>query len=399
MNIIFLDMEVFITDDDMCTTQKLNLARVQKWIESNGSKVTDNLEKADKILCMTCNGWALLEENSYKRIIDLKPYHDKTVVVGCINDAHPQKVSELFNGPTVKTKTDKPYSFGEIEKIFPDFKIKLEDIPAQYRFRRKEDYRDYNPKRSFINIAEGCSFNCSFCTHKPGLGNLRSRTEKDILAQVEKALEDNCNIINIMGMETGFYGKDTQTSLAKLLKKILTIFDEKFEIQIGQYNPMGLKVDTEELIEIISNKRVKDMQIPIQSTSTRILNMMRRPNNSDLVRDFVTEVKSNNPRICFRTDLIVGWPSETEDERIQSLDFAGKLFDEVATYTIELHPDLPAWQYKDISYSPDELKRILNFSKEYLKRFKVMSHSGQQDDATMSEVEERRKALRESLNI
>ena len=125
--------------------------------------------------------------------------------------------------------------------------------------------------------------------------------------------------------------------------------------------------------------------------------MMRRPNNKDLVKEFVTKVKSNNPRICFRTDLIVGWPSETDEERISSLDFAGSLFDEVATYTIELHPDLPAWQYKDISYSQDQLNQILNFSKEYLKRYKVMSHSGQQDDASMEEVEKRRKALRESL--
>lgn len=392
-------MKIFITDDDMCTTQKLNLARVQKWFEANGSSVVDDKDSADQILCITCNGWSLLEQNSYDRINSLRPYHDKTIVVGCINDAHPDKVSELFSGRTVKTKTDKPYSFGEIESLFPHFKIPLEDIPAQYRFRRKSDYRDYNPKRSFINIAEGCSFNCSFCTHKPGLGNLRSRSEQDILLQVEHALSEDCNIINIMGMETGYYGYDTDTSLGRLLIKIFDLFPSSFEVQIGQFNPHGLVRDTELLVEAVSNKRVTDMQIPIQSTSTRLLKMMRRPNHQDIVRDFVNRVRSANSRICFRSDLILGWPTETVDERLASLDFAGSLFDEVATYTIELHPDLPAWRFKDSAFSSEQLKTILADSREYLKKYNVFTHSGQQDDSEMLEVESKRKELRQSLQV
>ena len=390
-------MKIYITDDDMCTTQKLNLSRIQKWFEANNCSVTDDIKVADKVLCITCNGWSLLEERSYDRINSLRDVHHKTIVVGCINDAHPGKVSQLFSGPTVKTKTNVPYSFGEFEALFPDFKIPIADIPAQYRFRRKEDYRDYNPKRSFINIAEGCSFNCSFCTHKPGLGNLRSRSESDILKQVESSLSEGCNIINIMGMETGYYGYDTDTSLGKLLLKIFDIFPSSFEVQIGQFNPHGLVRDTELLIDAVSNKRVSDMQIPIQSTSSRLLQMMRRPNHKDIVDSFVKRVRLRNPRICFRSDLILGWPSETLEERLASLDFAGSLFDEVATYTIELHPDLPAWRFRDKAYSPDELTKILDDSREYLKKYNILSHSGQQDDSTMETVEMQRKALRESL--
>ena len=283
-------MKIFITDDDMCTTQKLNLARVQKWFEANNCSITENKDEADQILCITCNGWSLLEERSYERIKSLSPHHDKTIVVGCINDAHPANVAEMFSGPTVRTKTNVPYSFAEIENLFPTFQTSLSEIPAQYRFRRKEDYRDYNPKRSFINIAEGCSFNCSFCTHKPGLGNLRSRSEDDILRQVKEALDDGCDLINIMGMETGYYGYDTDTSLGKLLLRIFSEFPESFEIQIGQFNPHGIVRDTELLIEAVSNKRVSDMQIPIQSTSTRLLKMMKRPNHFDIVKSFVSRV-------------------------------------------------------------------------------------------------------------
>ena len=60
--IIFLDMKIYITEDDMCTTQKLNLARVHKWFEANNCRHSKNVDAADKILVMTCNGFSLLEE-------------------------------------------------------------------------------------------------------------------------------------------------------------------------------------------------------------------------------------------------------------------------------------------------------------------------------------------------
>ena len=89
-------MKFFITEDDMCTTQKLNLARVQQWIIKNGGLITSDPESADKILCQTCNGWSLLEQNSYERIKKFsKRFKDKMIVMGCINDAHPKKVKKL----------------------------------------------------------------------------------------------------------------------------------------------------------------------------------------------------------------------------------------------------------------------------------------------------------------
>jgi tRNA A37 methylthiotransferase MiaB len=157
-------MKFFITEDDMCTTQKLNLARVQRWIEANEGVVVETPVEADKILCMTCNGWSLLEERSYQRMENLDSrFHDKLVVMGCVVDSHPEKVAARFSGPTVRTRSSEAFSFSEIEDLFPDFKIRLKDIPAQSVFRRPEDYRDYNLAKRFINISEGCAFSCSLC--------------------------------------------------------------------------------------------------------------------------------------------------------------------------------------------------------------------------------------------
>ncbi len=394
-------MKFFITEDDMCTTQKLNLARVQKWLEANGNSVVDNLADADRLLCMTCNGWSLLEEASYDRIKRYAPeFGERMIVMGCVNDAHPERVKEIWSGPTVRTNSRTTYSFAGIEDLFPEFKVKLADIPAQSIFRRKEDYRDYNLSKRFINIAEGCAFNCTFCTHKPGLGNRRSRPIDEILGQIEQCVREDVRVINLMGMETSMWGIEFGSNYAKLLEAVLD-FDESYEVHVAQFNAYGIDRYGEALLPLFQNKRVTDVQTPIQSTSSRLLKMMNRRPHTDRIGPFMRSVREANTRVILRTDLIIGWPSETPEERQASLDFAGQHFDEIALYTIELSPDLPAWKYKSEAFSEEVLADIRVSSAAYLgKNYPlVVVHSGQQDDGAMKTAEAKRKALRARKSI
>ena len=391
-------MKFFITEDDMCTTQKLNLARVQKWIEKNGHVVVDEADDADRILCMTCNGWSLLEQYSYDRINRYVDDHaDKMIVMGCVVDSHPEKLAKIWNGPTVRTASKAPISFEQIEQHFPDFQYKLTDIPAQSVFRRKEDYRDYNLSKRFINISEGCAFHCSFCTHKPGLSNRRSRPVDEIMEQIGQCVREGVRVVNLMGMETALYGIELGTSYPELLARVLD-YDDSYEIHVAQFNPDGIARYFDRLLPLMQNRRVTDIQVPVQSTSARLLKMMNRRDHSERVGPFMQAVRAENPRACLRTDLIVGWPTETQEELIASLDFAGRNFHEIAVYTIELSPDLPAWKFQDQAFSSEKLEEIRRFSAEYLNsRYDVVVHSGQQDDNLMESAEERRKSLRKRL--
>lgn len=388
-------MKFYITEDDMCTTQKLNLARVQKWIEANGGTVVDSPEESDRILCMTCNGWSLLEQRSYDRIANLDArFHPKMIVMGCVVDSHPEKVGALYSGPTVRTRSKTPLSFAGIQDLLPEFTIPLDQVPAESIFRRKEDYRDYNLSKRFINIAEGCSFSCTFCTHKPGLGPRRSRPLNEILVQIEGCVHEGVRIINLMGMETALYGIDVGSTYPELLRKVLEL-SETYEVHVAQFNPQGIARYYNALLPLMKNPRVSDIQVPIQSTSTRLLKMMNRQNHTEQVGAFMTEVRATNRRAVLRTDLIVGWPSETVEERVASLDFAGRHFDEIAVYSIELSPDLPAWKFRDQAYSNAELAQIVSEAREHLKCYGVVVHSGQQDDSAMAGAEELRKHLRQ----
>ncbi len=302
-------MKIFITDDDMCTTQKLNLARVQKWIQANSGVIVDDPAGADRILCMTCNGWDLLEKRSYERIANLdSQFHQKMIVMGCVVDSHPAKVEKLFAGPTVRTRSQEALSFSGIQDLFPEFKIRLDEIPAQSVFRRPEDYRDYNLSKRFINIAEGCSFHCSFCTHKPGLGQRRSRPVDEILSQISICVEEDVRVINLMGMETALYGVEVGSSYPELLRKVLE-FSDSYEVHVAQFNPEGIHKYYDELLPLLQNPRVSDIQVPIQSTSTRLLKMMNRKNHTVEIGSFMSAVRASNRRAFLRTDLIVAWPT------------------------------------------------------------------------------------------
>ena len=384
----------------MCTTQKLNLARVEKWLIANKCEMVGDPNVADHILCMTCNGWSLLENISYDRIRKYgDKYPQKTIVMGCVVDAHPENVKKIWPGPVVGTKTRDTYSFSGIEKLFPEFKVKISAIPAQSIFRRKEDYRDYNLSKRFINISEGCAFSCSFCTHKPGLGNRRSRPLQEIMEQLEGCVKDRVKVVNLMGMETSLWGIEYGTNFAELIKSVLDLSDT-YEVHVAQFNASGIDKYYETLLPSFQNKRVTDFQAPIQSMSPRILKMMNRKFHGYKVGDFMSSVRSVNSRIILRTDLIIGWPTETPEERYESLEFAGNYFDEVALYTIELSPDLPAWKYQAQAFSNDELKKIRFDSISYLeKKFpNLVVHSGQQDDNTMKTAEIKRIKLRELKN-
>ncbi|MCV2885429.1 radical SAM protein [Aestuariibacter sp. AA17] len=389
--------KVYFSEDDMCTTQKLQIARVQNWFIANGWEVTENPELADMPIALTCNGWKLLTENSFKRIERLQNLglSENLVVFGCVNDAHPKRVSSVHTGQTISNaKIDE-----QIDSLLPDAAIPFADIPHSSEFRTKEDYRIYDLSKQFVNIANGCSFNCSFCHHKPGLGDRRSRTKEDILQQVEKLVKKmNIRIIVLTGMETSFYGHEHGTNFAELLEEVLNI-DENFEVHIAQFQPQGLHKMSDKLAELVQNKRITDFQLPIQTTSSRILKMMKRADRTSLVGPFIEKIRERNNRVIMRTDLIVGWPTETYEELDDSLAFAVKHFDEIAVYAIELDPDLPAWKYKSEEFSEKERNLRVRYAREFIERHGKMAHCGQQDDATMAEVEEMRQKMRKLRGV
>ena len=380
---------VYFTPDEMCTTIKLEMRRVQDFFLANGWQVSTDPDVADLILCLTCSGWEKLENNALHTLESLQKYGDKVVSVGCVNNVNPDGVRRIHPGRCIDT-----HNFAHLESLIPDAKVRMKDLPAPSTFRTKEDYRLYDLTKRFVNIAMGCSFKCSYCPHRIGLGKLCSRTKEDILQQIQDIAKGDLRILVLTGMETANYGVDIGETFPGLLREVLES-TEGFDIHIAQFHPIGVTKYYDELLELFSNNRITDIQMPIQTTSDRLLKMMQRPPLDDRLGSFLKNVSAVNSRVVLRTDLIIGFPTETLDELDASIDFAVNHFDEVAVYAIEIRKGLPTERYLKDAFSKEELYDRVNYAFNKVEASGVMAHGGQQSDVSLFEVEKRKQQIRE----
>jgi tRNA A37 methylthiotransferase MiaB len=379
---------IYFTDDDMCTTQKLELKRIQDFFLANDWTVTREPEAADLLLCVTCAGWTKLEHNSLDRLSQLQGMPGKVVSYGCVNDIHPDKIQGIHSGLTISSKNK-----FDIEALIPNPKVALHEIAEPSAFRRKEDYRLYDLTKRYVNIAGGCSFKCTYCPHRVGLGRLKSRSAEDIVRQIEQLLKENVKIVVLTGMETAFYGMDIGTDYPNLIERVFEI-DGTFEIHVAQFHPIGISKYSEELAPFFSNERLTDIQVPIQTTSDRLLKLMGRPPGVENIKPFMRHVKTHNRVAVLRTDIIVGFPTETMDELRATLAFATEIFDEIAVYGIEIQEGLPVEKLRDKAHSTAEIEKRIEYAISYISTKGKMPHGGQQSDVSLLEVEKEKEKLR-----
>lgn len=384
---------IYFSDDDMCTTKKLEMRRIQDFFTLNDWDVTRDPDKADIVLCVTCSGWEKLELKSLETLKSLQYLGDKVVALGCVTDVNPGGVKNIHASKCVSS-----LQLEKIAELIPNPKVKFEEVPEPSVFRTKEDYRLYDLTKRFVNIASGCSFSCSYCRHKVGLGSRISRTEDHILKQIEELVAEGVRIVVLTGMETAYYGLDIKTNYPSLLKKVLD-FNKSYEVHVAQFNPAGVLKYYDRLLPLLQNERVTDIQIPIQTTSDRLLKLMHRPQGTDKIGEFLREVKKMNKVAVLRTDIIIGFPSETMEELDKTLDFVTDVFDEVAVYGFEMKKGLVVEKLMDQAFSKEEIERRVAYGTGIVESRGTMAHGGQQSDVSLIEVERRKQAIRDAKKM
>ena len=384
---------VYFSDDDMCTTKKLEMRRAQDFFVLNGFGVTKDPDSADIIICVTCSGWEKLELKSLETLKNLQYLGDKVIAVGCVTDVNPSGVKNVHAGKCISS-----LQLDKIAELIPDPKVKFEEVPEPSGFRTKEDYRLYDHTKRYVNIASGCSFACSYCPHKIGLGPMVSRTEDIILKQIEGLIAKGVRIVVLTGMETAYYGLDIKTDYPNLLKKVLDL-DQSYEVHVAQLHPIAVTKYYDRLLPLLQNLRVTDIQIPIQTTSDRLLKLMHRPPGTSKIGGFIREIKTKNKVAVLRTDVMVGFPSESMEELDKSLEFVTEVFDEVAVYGFEMRKGLAAEKLLDHAFSKEEIKYRVAYGTGIVERRGLMAHGGQQSHVSLIEIERRKQAIRDAKKM
>ena len=177
------------------------------------------------------------------------------------------------------------------------------------------------PFVGIVNIEEGCLDACAFCSTKLVKGRLQSQPEDAIVEQVRRLVDDGCLEIQLSGQDCACYGFDTGTNLANLTQKILVQVPGNYKIRLGMGNPRHILGYKNTLLECFQDERLYQfLHVPVQSGSEHVLQLMNRKHSVEDFRNFALELQEKFPLFTLSTDLIVGFPGETDDDFQETLD-------------------------------------------------------------------------------
>lgn len=363
-----------------CPRRLVDAERIKNYFLANKQLAAASAEEADYIVVVTCGLLKSVEDSCIEYISGVRELKAKLVVYGCLPAMNPKRLNSVYNGKVVFTK-----NIEEISDSFPELSIKLKNIADANKsvgaFPKKRPMREFikgklhfNPRKTFkhimsflmkptssapfrakagrsdtpylrdkgalvyplekewggigfnsrffsLRISEGCLGNCSYCNIKKAIGNLKSKSIASILDELRKGIAAKQYQINILASDTGSYGLDIGTSLPELLQAILNE-DKRITIEfIQDLNPFWICRYKEQFTELISTQRIKSILTPFQSGNIRILKLMRRPMDLTEFKEVVRSMRSVHPGLKLRTQVIVGFPTETEEEFQDTLNY------------------------------------------------------------------------------
>jgi threonylcarbamoyladenosine tRNA methylthiotransferase MtaB len=239
-----------------------------------------------------------------------------------------------------------------------------------------KEVKQENRSRYFIKIQDGCEQYCSYCIVPYTRGKLKSRGEKEIICEIERAVKAGYEEIVLSGIHLGLYGKDNKNSLVNLLKKIIKIND------LGRVRLSSIEITevSDDLIKLIANSKkiCQHLYIPLQSGSDKILKLMNRPYSKKYFLDKIKKIRRDMPNIAITTDVIVGFPGETEKDFKETEKFIKEIkFSRLHVFPFSAHEKTPAAKFPDQVEEKIKIKRAkilrelgVKLMKDYKNKFK-----------------------------
>ncbi len=267
-----------------------------------------------------------------------KSYRYVDIILGTSNiDSFPQKI---YNVIINKVKSL------EYQSINEDI---VEDLPIIYT----------DDKKASVSIIYGCNNFCTYCIVPYVRGRERSRAEEDILNDIQNLAKRGYKEITLLGQNVNSYGKDLNNgeSFAKLLKKV-----EKVDgIEIIRFMSPHPKDFSDDLIDVISksSKISKQIHLPLQSGSTAILKKMNRKYTKDEYLNLAKKIKEKIEGVSFTTDIIVGFPTETEEDFEDTLDVVRRVeYDQIFMFIYSKRKGTKAELMEDNTKNKVKVERL-----------------------------------------
>ncbi|HEU5487574.1 MAG TPA: tRNA (N(6)-L-threonylcarbamoyladenosine(37)-C(2))-methylthiotransferase [Candidatus Nitrosotalea sp.] len=303
-----------------CSASFADSEMISGLIVNGGHSLAENEKDSDLSVIVTCSVKDVTAHKMVHRIKKLRV--NPLVVAGCLPKAE-QATVEKFSP---KASLLGPNSLGKTLEVIQSTLDGLKTIELADTDISKVGLPKVrlNPAVGIIEIASGCMSECTFCQTKIAKGDLKSYRLGDIARQVRQEVEDGCAEIWLTSTDNGCYGFDIGSSLPELVHTVSEI-EHDFMIRVGMMNPMYLPRIKGNLLESFENDKVfKFLHIPVQSGSDKVLKDMKRMHTSKIFYDVDYEFRKKFDRFTIATDIIVGFPTETEEDFAKTLDLINK---------------------------------------------------------------------------
>jgi threonylcarbamoyladenosine tRNA methylthiotransferase MtaB len=355
-------------------------------LEADGFAKKDFEEQADVYVINTCS----VTENADKecrqivRRIQRRAPESLVVITGCYAQLKPREIAEidgvdLVLGAAEKFNLSKHLS--ELTKV-DSAKICSCDIEDVEGFHSSYSINDRT--RTFLKVQDGCDYNCAFCTIPLARGHSRSDSIEGVLRNVKELAGSGTKEIVLTGINLGDFGKgfDGGKKREESFYELVQELDKVDGIERFRISSIEPNLLTDEIITFVaqSKKFMPHFHIPLQSGSNKILGAMRRRYRRELYAERVTKIKELMPHCCIGVDVIVGFPSESEEDFKDTFDFLHGLdvsYFHVFTYSerantlaLDIQPVVP------MNIRHERNKTLRNLSYQKMQYF-TEQHRGQ----------------------
>jgi MiaB-like tRNA modifying enzyme len=332
-----------------CSASKADSEMIIGQLRNCGYELATDEKESSINLVVTCSVKEATSHKMLHRINSLAGSNKPIVIAGCLPKAEQEKIETLFPsasllGPHSIDRTIDVVNAGISGKKIVALEDSLSDKINIPRIR-------INPTISIVEIASGCMSECTFCQTRVAKGRIRSYRIGDILRQIRHDLMDGCKEIWLTSTDNGCYGKDIGSNLVELLKSCCK-GDGSHKFRVGMMNPMHLPPMLDELLELYANndKIFKFLHIPVQSGSDIILRKMKRGHSVKTYRDMVKAFRSKIPELTIATDIIVGFPSETDEDFEKTLSLIKETEPDIVNSSkYSVRPNTSAARLKQLS--------------------------------------------------
>tara|TARA_Y100000814_G_scaffold247363_1_gene193061 strand:+ start:2442 stop:3803 length:1362 start_codon:yes stop_codon:yes gene_type:complete len=335
-----------------------------------GYKETNKLELADVILLNTCSIREKAEETVHNRLDSLHylKKNKPNLLIGVLGCMAQNLKNDLLDSKPYVDIILGPDSYRKLSEIIIDRQGHLNHL-VDTKLSKYEIYDDMFPSRkeginAWISIMRGCDKFCTFCIVPFTRGRERSRPVDNIIKEAKKAISEGFVEITLLGQNVNSYSTK-EGSFPVLLEKLALLKGLK-RIRYTSPHPKDINDD---LLEVMSkyDNICKYIHLPLQAGSSKILRRMNRTYTKEQFIDLVSKIREYMPNCTLSTDIIVGFPGESEDDFVETLEVVEKVkFDFSYMFKYSSRPGTKASQYTDQideSIKQDRLERLIALQK------------------------------------